>query len=284
MLLQVLGSFTTPALLSLSLVSHRFAALVHRVYHHRLTLAADLAPRSLLLECYHPSLRLVEEPLLCIPLGTPGLERISDSSKPPLERAVHFNALYSHFKPVRRAAENDPRAKMRHPAGDVPGSRTYADRGETSNLERAGAEASAHPEADETSAPITQKIHLDSSELFAQLTAVTSIVQIAPKSGLFLSVVNVSEGVIRMFRDWLSLQKQKEPRQIFAPDTHPPSSIVDTTNLLWVNDGMNVGVRFRVREKRLATSVAEPILVRADEDEAVNYDLDICGEYLPHSH
>jgi hypothetical protein len=40
-------------------------------------------------------------------------------------------------------------------------------------------------------------------ESFAQLCTITNLVRMGPKPGLFRSHINMSDGVIRVWRDWL---------------------------------------------------------------------------------
>lgn len=164
---------------------------------------------------------------------------------------------------------------MRHPAGDVPGSRTHP--GTAVDAAAAGIDGL---QIDSDVPPLVkQQINLDASEIFAQLTAVTSLVQVAPRSGLFYSAVNVSEGVVRLFREWLierdSIGDGKGKRRV---DGGPLG--MDEEGVLWVNDGMNVGVRFGVRERKWRRADANPVLIRADEDVAISYEIEIRGKSI----
>lgn len=76
-------------------------------------------------ECYTPSRRLYESYLLCEYLGTDGLEDILDETQehPAGAQLAAINKLYSRFRPYRRTLER--KVQWKHPAGDIPGSRTY---------------------------------------------------------------------------------------------------------------------------------------------------------------
>lgn len=166
----------------------------------------------------------------------------------------------------------------RHPAGDVPGTRTYS--GETEQQGEGSAQASnAIPEEEleeEMLPPIKQPVNLDAHEVFTQLQTTASIVTAGPKSGFVYSAVTASEGVLRVFRAWLSEQNERrireEQRGVKRGDGKPVP--LTDSSILWVNDQYsNVGVRFIVAERQWRRNM--PILMRADEDVAVHYEVQI---------
>lgn len=97
-----------------------------------------------------------------------------------------------------------------------------------------------------------QDVFLDETESFSQLCTVTNLVEVGPKPGLFLSHVNVGDGVVRVWRDWLAAQAQNGDG-VGAP-------------ILWADARQSVGVRFRVR-RREGEWLHAPVLVAAGEEE-----------------
>ncbi|KAL9080830.1 MAG: hypothetical protein Q9159_007506 [Coniocarpon cinnabarinum] len=318
-LLTILYPFPTPQLLPLTSLSHRFAHLVLRIVHGRLLASSQLGgARSLQLECYHPSLRLTAEALLCAPLGIDGLEP-PDSGKSPIDQLRQYNDTFTRFRPFRKDTKRvRPR---RHPAGDVPGTRTYEARSSSSPAQptpptpqeeqppaSSAATSSTTPfqrseteQEEEFYAPVTQTVNLDTHEMFTQLQTTTSLVTAGPKTGFVYSAVTASEGVVRVFRDWLQEQDAKrahrERPERLGKGTervirrskdglayvNPPVSPlaedekvdVNDSSYLWVNDNAtpNVGVRFTVTEKKWKRNA--PVIMRADEEAAVSYDVQI---------
>ncbi|KAL4742333.1 hypothetical protein BDV11DRAFT_181071 [Aspergillus similis] len=234
---QILYPFTTRELLHLATVSQRFYALVLRLLHYRLLLSAQLTDYKLILECFHPTSKLTEPHVFCKYLGTPGL-----SDKYEGEGSLYENintaqqlgklgTLYSIFKPVE--TEED----------------------------------SAAVALDPDSLAVRRPVSIESFEDFSQLCVVVNVVKVLPGTDVLLSAVNVEDGVIRLFRDWLKSQT-KNP-----PDLQPhTSSESQGHELLWVDQSKNVGLKFRVSEvTRLDSNF--PVLVHRDEETFSSYEI-----------
>jgi len=103
---------------------------------------------------------------------------------------------------------------------------------------------------------VCQDIHLESHELFSQLCTIANLVKVGPKRGLFLSCVNVGEGILRVWRDWLA-QRAKEGQE-------------KESEVLWADSKKTVGLRLRVVERE--TAPPHPPL-RTGEDPPVSYTL-----------
>lgn len=116
----------------------------------------------------------------------------------------------------------------------------------------------------------TQDVHLDEGELFTQLCTVTNVVKEGPRHGLFISHVNVSDGVVRVWRDWLARHASKNP----SDGSGSPRNEED---ILWADPGKNVGLRFRV-----VPGPAErmPLLTGPGDDAPVSYVLEYEGEHV----
>jgi len=262
-LIHVLLPIPTDSLLQLLPVSHRFQNLVLRIVHARLLVAASLEDRKLILECYHPSAQYTEPYLFCDYLGTPGLSDKNEGQGWIYEasekdnRLGRLRGLYSRFRPQRPDADPPFRS---HPAGDVPGSRTYHD-----------GPLSKPTESIEL---VSQTMNLDSHELFSQLCVSVNLVQLGPRRGVFLSCVDVLRKTTpRIWRDWLAEVAQS----LNGPSNEP----TDLTNerqhhrIIWVDNARNIGIRAHVQERRWRRNAS--ILIHKDEDQAVSYSLELEG-------
>lgn len=120
--------------------------------------------------------------------------------------------------------------------------------------------------------------------MFTQLCAQTNLAKAGPRNGLFLSLVEVSDGVIRIFRDWLARQAESGGTSLLAPrmDSNDKGKErlrgEDEDRILWVNDGKNVGLRLKVKERKWNRD--NPILLHRDEGVAVSYSIHFEGNYF----
>ena len=223
----------------------------------------------LILECYHPSAQYTEPYLFCEYLGTPGLANEIDgegsvySSVVKNGRMGQLREIYSRFRPTRPDADPPLRS---HPAGDVPGSRTYSQdlaRKQTQVVEM-----------------VTQIINLDAHELFSQLCVSASIVKIGPRRGVFLSCIDLLRKTTpRIWRTWLADKAEKA--KISSTSGLALTELQndhDRGHIIWVDSQRNVGIRVRVRERRWCQS--RPLLMCHDEDEAISYSLELEGKLI----
>lgn len=229
-LMQILSPMTTIQLLPLARVNRRFHDLAIRLIHTRLTNAAFLPEHELILECSHPSAKGSTPYLQCNYLGTDGLSGYEEEHQMSFGQ---FGQLYSRFRPVLQ--EDNRRSRSRHPS-----------------VSRGGVEG------DDTA---TVTVDLDDCEMFSQLCTVTNMVKTSSRKGLFLSHVNINEGVVRVFRRWL---RQCHNGELKGQD-----------QILWTDRKKNVGLRFKVREN-IGVRAGPAIRTQADEDEdlPVSYELE----------
>lgn len=241
----------------------------------RLTTAATLAQHKLILEAFHPSTKLSTPHFFCDYNGTPGLDTFDsrtdastlrdcgdsyESEQGEQGEGVHVGqlgtlaGLYSHFTPV--IPENDGTSIRRpHPAGDVPG--------------HTGTSTWYPDELPLLAPPIPSQImNLESHELFSQLCVITNLVKMGPKRGLFLSCVNIDEGVIRVWRDWL-VERAGHTERVERDAAQGGNGRPDEKGTLWVDNRRDVGLRVRVVQ-RLEDG---PVLLARDDDAAVSYTL-----------
>jgi hypothetical protein len=268
----------TPELLPLTLISRRLSSIILRILHSRLVAAAELNSHSLLLECYHPSAKLFEPPYFCAYNGTDGLVLYETESEDETTiglRLEKMRSMYSRFRPHQRELEDGGR---RVRPGDIPGTRTFPGtvqdkyQGET----------------------VKQTLSLESHELFTQLVAQTNLVKIGPRHGLFTSFVEVEEGVLRVWKDWFDATATKG-RQAGAgvaqevvqevgkgkeavKEVDEQAADVSDARILWVSPSKNTGIRFNVKERKFRRDA--PILIRAEEDVPVSFEIEYDGMHI----
>lgn len=252
--------------------------------HHRLQIAAGLDGHVLFLECHHPSARLTAPPLYCTPLGTEGLDSLLlevKDEKQYIGQVKRFGNLFTRFRP--ESNEPELKVKQRHPAGDVPGSRTWSD-------------TTVRPTNRDKDNTVRDVINVDAHELFSQLTTVAYLGRRETTRGLLCSLQEVAEGTIRVWRDWLS--RHCESRSFTDNSTvviHHDSesndkqkaradSVISTCptkdpQVLWINTrGEDVGIKFKVkRQQQRATNL--PLMYSSDIELAVSYEIEFEGEH-----
>ncbi|KAF2019477.1 hypothetical protein BU24DRAFT_439597 [Aaosphaeria arxii CBS 175.79] len=296
LLLHILTPLPTPELLPLTVICHRIYTLILRILQNRLVAASNLDSHSLLLECYHPSAKLTEPPYFCAYRGTDGLSAytagIHDKKSDDASRLGEMKNLYSRFRPHRRELDPTGRRVVRrqrpHPAGDIPGSRTY-DASQSSSSQSSKVIPGTASDLNEGGETVKQTLSLEAHELFTQLVAQTNLVKISEASGIFSCFVDVEEGVVRVWREWLKKASSVLPPMSTDTSTNGSSTrrpVQLDENILWVSPSRNSGIRFNVRERKLLHSHI-PILIRADEPDAdlpVSYELEFSELLIRTSH
>ena len=235
-------------------------------------LAASLKDHKLILECYHPSSKFTEPYLFCDYLGTPGL---NDHTKCTLSmyetsgvgRLGKLRKIYSRFRPTR---DTDKRVVRSHPVGDIQGSNTFP------------STAVGHRSSNDT---VTHTVSLDSHELFSQLCIVANLVRLGPHRGVFLSCVDVMEGVVRVWRNWLE-ERARAPivrAQSVNPCSNDGQAVGQVDDepdrMIWVDSVRNVGIRVQVKEKKWRQDTH--VLLHRDEDQALSYSVEFEGTSEP---
>lgn len=285
LILHILSPFTTQSLLNIAPVSHRIHSLIYRLILNRLCIAANPPDHTLLLECYHPSAKLTEPALYCTYLSTPGLPSDLSCNIPPpqpfpddasLPSFTTLRTVYSHFRPQRRLPDRMV-PTPRHPAGDVPGSRTHP----TSSSSRAARLARFEEQA--ATDCVRQVVNLEGHELFTQLCANANLVRPGPRRGLFGSIQQVEEGVVRIWREWLGRVVERGGSQMESVEESSASGAArmqGEESILWIDAKKNVGLRVRVYKRDLRRSM--PVLWSASEDDvAVSYEIEYQGRLFP---
>jgi hypothetical protein len=244
----------------MALISHRFHSLILRVLQTRLLSASQLKDHKLMLECYHPSTKLSTPYLFCEYLGTSSLT--SPSSQPDSNTTLELGELkdlYSHFRPLK--PDTDHKIMRPHPAGGWP-----------------ALPQTINSLIDQHDDFVCQNIHLESHELFSQLCTVTNLVKVGPKRGLFLSCVNISKGITRVWRDWLA-KRSTAGRAMFFDNEETKKGMKERgERLIWADNTKTVGLRMRVVERE---DMPAPVLVGIGEDAPVSYVLMYEGMQAP---
>ncbi|KAK3985495.1 hypothetical protein QBC44DRAFT_156776 [Cladorrhinum sp. PSN332] len=259
LLIEILSPFPTCDLLPLAAVSRHFYSIILRILQQRLIRATSLPDHRLILECYHPSAKLSTPYLHCDYLHTDKALYSEDEEEARTSGGSLSNLrqAYSHFRPVVQEENKRPRARYppRVAQQQQPPSANHGD----NDAAAASSSSSSPPKWKLETAP-SLDIFLDGDEMFSQLCTVTNLVKTGPKPGLFLSHVNVSDGLIRVKRDWLAARAK------------PAAANGDEEEgVLWADAAHTVGVRFRVQEN---TGIDRPVLVAEGEEIPVAYRLE----------
>lgn len=260
-LVSILSSFPTQALLPLVLVDHKFHSTILRILHFRLLLAAALPEYKIILEAYHPSRRNTEPYLFCAYLGTDGLSSKHEGEGSLYEdcdgiagRLGKLGQLYSRFRPESPGVEGS--MPLRRIAGATP---VQASGSTTQPIYK--------NDGDGGTKKITHSLNIDSNELFTQFCAYASLVRLGPRRGVFLSTVHIvesGEGVMRVWREWLQhraaetkkLEEENDVLERTPTDIKP--SIADDKSVIWTNYKRNTGLRVVVRDtQRRSTSTED---------------------------
>ena len=284
---DVFSLFPTPALLPLAAVNHLFHDVIARLLYRRLRRAVASHTHELILECYHPSAKISTPYLHCAYMGTDGLDQATDGiDDVPGSTLLRLPNMYSRFRPMphddRDAHVRNYRAIRRtmsffmysEASAGTPGTSAI-----TSSVRHRGRKGAGE---DESLPLVSSDVYLDDSELFSQLCTVTSLVKTGPRRGLFLGCACINNGVIRVWRDWLSrrndarISEQRgkaKGRGARAGLTDPKQDAV-----LWAYTGKHVGMRFRVTDTTVPSETA-PAPGAASDDVPVSYQLEYEGMF-----
>ena len=145
---------------------------------------------------------------------------------------------------------------------------------------------------------VRQIVHVDAETLFTQLQIITTLVKVGHR-GLFLTTIPCSDGVLRLFRSWLSemcgettshttagkgsvsIEKGKglEHEAVDEDDRMKVKGRPWDHGILWVNSApsnQDVGIRFRVKRRQWRRDV--PVLWESEEEIGVSYEIEYEGK------
>ncbi|KAK8140712.1 hypothetical protein G3M48_002484, partial [Beauveria asiatica] len=271
-LVAILDHLPLKALLKATLLCRAIHLLaVHTLQRRLLAVSSRPGRHEVILECYHPSLKISTPYLSCRPLGarhptdcsaTRREEEEEEEEAPPTSLG-HVCQLYASFLPV--VTEENRRRRNRNMAWPV----SVRDGGPP------GAAAAAAA-ADQVA---TQQLPFDDGALFSQLCVALNLVTphgCQRHRGIFVSHYSMSEHVVRVFRRWLEESMASDdgdrvpsPWDPTAPPPPPPP--LASSRILWVDAARTIGLRFRVSP---GPAERMPLLSGTDEeDPAVSYTL-----------
>lgn len=124
-------------------------------------------------------------------------------------------------------------------------------------------------EQQEIDEPAIEDVYLEEGELFSQLCSATNVVKAGPKRGLFVSHVNISDGVIRVWREWLA-NRASETTTAGKGDFSSSDK-----RILWVDTAKSVGLRFQVS---MGPCERMPLMSELDSELPISYSLVYEGE------
>ncbi|KAI9691266.1 MAG: hypothetical protein M1820_009797 [Bogoriella megaspora] len=169
-----------------------------------------------------------------------------------------LGCLYSRFHLTRQ--KPIPRPPPRQPPGDIPGSRTWE-----------LAMSSSSQATKEITHTVKQKVVLEAGDVLMQFCAATSLVKPHTNRGLVSSSIQLSEGIMRIWRHWLSV-RSKETSDSGRSET-AQASPKDDERILWANDGQNdVGLKLRVRQQK--NKGGRPVLFGSEDESSVSYSIE----------
>ncbi|MCJ1358988.1 MAG: hypothetical protein MMC33_008988 [Icmadophila ericetorum] len=130
---------------------------------------------------------------------------------------------------------------------------------------------------------VAHNVNLDTYELFSQLCVVAHLVELGPRRGIFYNIVNVTDGFVRIWRNWLKEKAENSnagfPASTDEQDSNQKSTLLNKKSderILWVDTQKNTGIRVRIKERNWRRDM--PVLLRHDEDPAVSYTMEYEGE------
>ncbi|KAH7379766.1 hypothetical protein BKA64DRAFT_698099 [Cadophora sp. MPI-SDFR-AT-0126] len=236
-LMNILCLFPTTSLLPLTLTSRRIHNVILRIIHNRMLAAANIPGHQVVLECYHPSTKYSTPYYICEYLGTDDLRTVANVQQSCTLGQLH--GLYSHFRPIQ--PEGDRKVWAVHPISGW--------RATTLDVFREHSEGL-----------VSQNVDLESYEQFSQLQSQVSVVKVGPRQGIFQGCITVSEGLTRVWRDWLGSQAKingsSKAAQLESQDER----------LLWSAMNQHSGLRLNVIESKDPSSTR-----RNADDEDVSY-------------
>jgi len=192
--------------------------------------------------------------MYCTHLGTDGLQDALEY--PPGDEVGKLAYLFSRYSRFLPSKKEEERLVQTRP-GDIPGSRTHP--------------SSAPPTRRLGTGPLeVEQVSIDAHEVFSQRCVASYMAKMSARRAVIQSLVDVSDGQIRIFRDWLSKQVTESAAPRVTNDIHPS----EDSSVLWVNNsGNSVGIKFRVRNSGARRD--NPILFSSEEEVAVSYNLEI---------
>ncbi len=225
--------------------------------HQRLLAISSIPGHELILECYHPSLKISTPYLSCRYLGTRHPTDCDAAAAAATAAAQqdgpslgHVCQLYASFRPVVTEENRRRRFRMVWP------------------VSVRGGPPAGFDSADEVA---TQDLHLDDGELFSQLCTAINLVTSGRRDGLFVTHYNMSEHVVRVFRRWLDDMAASSSSSSDGQSWNAASKVsLASDRILWVDAAKTIGLCFHVS---LGPAERMPLLSGSDDYPDVSYTL-----------
>ncbi|OAA76740.1 Cyclin-like F-box [Akanthomyces lecanii RCEF 1005] len=250
-LVTILDHLPLKELLKATIICRQIHILAVHTLQLRLRAVSSIPSHELILECYHPSLKISTPYLSCRYLGTRHPTDCEDdcAAQKDCSDLHHVCQLYASFRPVVTEENRRRRFRMVWPVSVQGG-------------------APAGFDSDDEVA--TQDLHLDNGELFSQLCVALNLVTLGRHAGVFVSHYNMSEHVVRVFRHWLSDMAAAGSSSGGQPWNAAAKIPIASDRILWVDAARTIGLRFHVS---VGPAERMPLLSGQDEDPAVSYGL-----------
>lgn len=110
--------------------------------------------------------------------------------------------------------------------------------------------------------------NLEDGVLFSQLCTIVNLVKTGPKPGLFVSHVNMTDSILRVWRIWMAEMADRRA------DDHPES--LDDPAILWLGNRNDIGIRFTVHPGPMARM---PVISAPEDLPPISYKLYFKGLY-----
>ena len=137
--------------------------------------------------------------------------------------------------------------------------------------------APGHVPAEEKEANelVERRVSLDPEESFSQLRVQTNLVKPGPRAGLFENLVSVSDGLVRIWREWLKERAANGQNVASREGDGEDQSEGKAMRTLWMDHKTDIGLIVRIKEKKWRR--AAPVLLHRDEEPAVTYSMEYEG-------
>lgn len=244
----------------MTMTSHHFYNIIVRILEARLIEASALKDHRIILECFNPAAQYSTPFMLAKNLGIGTSNHIKSDAELLAGTAGpgalgRLREMYTHFRPHLRSGYQNNR--MRHGQVNDP----------YNNLSETQTEY------------VCQNVHLESHELFSQLCAFISVSRKSPKDKTVLSCVNMVEGVMRIWRDWLAEQSAwlaKRSKSGSEEDAKDREGQQSDKSLLWIDWERHAGLRISVLERG---DITAPVLDDPDWNAPVYYAIQYEGRF-----
>lgn len=179
-----------------------------------------------------------------------------------VSRFARLSRVYSHFRPRALASTKDV-------------------------LEMQSVSRLANVSGRPATEAVTETVSLEPHENFSQLCALVHLVREVSQRGIFRTLITISEGTVRVQRDWLADQarssppaetsEQSELKMMSDSGQRDNPAVSRPASMLWVDSKHNFGFQTNVQENTMPR--AQPLFLLQEESPAVSYSVKLEGDY-----